>query len=76
MTPQQEQHLQAVVKAAAELIETKYRIGQEKHGGNLFELSSSQLLDEALMEVTDLFVYLLTVKQKISDIKDKYDVRT
>lgn len=75
MTDQQEEHLKSVAKAAAELIESKYRKGQEEHGGNLFDLTSTQLLNEALMEVTDLFVYLLTVKQKISDIKEKYDVR-
>lgn len=74
MTPQQENHLSQTIKAATDLIETKYRAGQQEHGGNLFDLSTTDLLDEALMEVTDLFVYLLTVKNKLIEIKKRYGI--
>ena len=76
MTNEQEQHLQEVVKTAGELIEAKYRAGQEAHGGNLFDLSASELADESIMEIVDLLVYILTLKAKLKEVKGNLDFKT
>jgi len=48
----------------------KYRKGAEEHGGNLWDLSEDELLDEAINEAIDQVIYLLTIKLK------KYENRT
>ncbi len=70
MTPQQEQHLQEVLKAASSLIETKYRAGQAQHGGDLFTKTPSELIDEAILEAVDQIVYLLTAKNNLQKWKE------
>lgn len=46
------------------MIDAKYRAGQEAHGGNLFDLTEVQLIDEALMEAVDQMTYLITLRSK------------
>ena len=70
MTINQEQHLKEILASAAIMIETKYRKGQQAHGGNLFDLSPSQLIDEAINEAIDQLVYLLTAKANLQRWKD------
>ncbi len=65
MTPQQEKHLKSVTKAASALIESKYRAGQEQHGGDLFAKDVNELIDEAILEAVDQLVYLITAKNKL-----------
>jgi hypothetical protein len=82
MSPQQEEHLKEIVTVTKALIESKYREGQKKHGGNLFDLTASELIDEAIMECVDQMTYLLTAKSKLSDFKEyatrvpKTDIRS
>lgn len=66
MKPEHEQHLANIQMAAAEAIGRKYRAGQERHGGRLWELSPERLVDEALAEATDQMVYLLELKAKLA----------
>lgn len=75
MTETQEKHLQEIVRLSGELIEMKYRKGQEEHGGNLFDLSASDLCDQAIMEAIDQMVYLITLKSKLTDFKAKFEVK-
>lgn len=65
MTSQQEAHLERVKTAFAELLDAKYRAGQEKHGGNLFDKTPQELIDEAIYEAIDQAVYLITLKDKL-----------
>jgi hypothetical protein len=65
MTERQEQHLDNLMGETLELMDEKYRRGQEVHGGDLFELSVATLLDEAINETVDQLVYLLTAKARL-----------
>jgi hypothetical protein len=66
MTEKQEKHLQEIKDNFSNLCDTKYRKGQAEHGGNLFDMSPMQLLDNAIDEAIDQVVYLLTIKQKLT----------
>ena len=62
MTPEQEHHLARIKSLFTTLVDTKYRAGQEEHGGDLFLISVDRLLDNAIFEAIDQVVYLLTLK--------------
>ena len=66
MTPEQESHLISLKVKFINLVDDKYRKGQAEHGGNLFDLTSIQLLDAAIDEAVDQVVYLLTLRDKLS----------
>lgn len=65
MTKEQEAHLRRVKKEFCKLTEKKYRTGQRVHGGNLFRMDPSVLLDNAIDEAIDQAVYLLTLKERL-----------
>ena len=64
MTEEQEQHLQSIKTYFEKQSDSKYRKGQVEHGGNLFDLTPLQLLDNAIDEAVDQFVYLTTLRQQ------------
>lgn len=70
MTAQQEMHLQEIKDSFARLVDTKYRAGQQEHGGNLWDVSIGDLLSAAIDEAIDQVVYLLTLKMKITVQED------
>lgn len=55
-------HLNRIRKQFNSLVTKKYIAGQKEHGGNLW--LKDGLLDEAINEVVDLAVYLLTLKEQ------------
>ncbi len=65
MEPHQEAHLASIVKRFGELCDKKYRAGQAEHGGNLWELTGEQLINNAIDEAIDQVVYLLTIKDRL-----------
>lgn len=65
MQIEQEEHLLEIKRSFVKLVDDKYRKGQEEHGGNLFDLTSLELINAAIEEAIDQFVYLLTLKEKI-----------
>jgi hypothetical protein len=67
MNKENEKHLDRIINEAIILIDKKYTKGQHKHGGNLWEKSANQLLNEAIDEAVDQLVYLLTLKDKINE---------
>lgn len=69
MTESQEAHLNSIVEAFTEACIVKYRKGAEEHGGDLFSMPFEALLDNAIDEAIDQFVYLMTMKQQL---KEKY----
>ena len=62
MTPGQEEHLLRVKNSFLKDVDKKYRLGQAEHKGNLWE--EDGILDMALEEVIDLYVYLSTLKEQ------------
>ncbi len=62
MTKKQEEHLARIKKEFIENVDSKYRIGQIDHGGNLWRKKG--MLDMAIEEVIDLYVYLITLKEQ------------
>lgn len=65
MTPEQEQHLHQIKQTFDIWADRKYRAGQKEHGGNLFDMSHEQLLDNAIDECIDQFIYLVSVREKV-----------
>ncbi len=64
MTPKHEAHLAHLLKLGGELLDQKYRAGNAKHGG--FLPTKPDLIDEAIHEALDQFVYLDTLRDQIS----------
>lgn len=62
MEDEHEAHLQSIKDKFCSLVDQKYRKGQREHGGRLW--LRSDLKKEALMEVIDLAVYMLTLMEK------------
>ena len=69
MTPEQEKHLLSIKQEFDLLVDAKYRKGQVEHGGDLIDKDIELLLNDALGEVIDQVVYLLTIKQQLAKIK-------
>jgi len=63
MTPEHYEHLDDILAELEELVTEKYENGQTEHGGKLWKKPG--LLDEAINEVIDLAVYLLTLKHQM-----------
>jgi hypothetical protein len=61
-----QEHIQGLVKEFSEMMKDKYMKGAKEHGGHLWEKDG--MLENALEEVTDLAVYLLTLKHKRDDL--------
>ena len=64
MSPEQELHLQRIKYQFSRDVNIKYRKGVEEHGGNLWDMPSKQLLEEAIKEAIDQYVYLSALKDK------------
>lgn len=67
MTQEQREHANMISNMFSELMHKKYRKGAEEHGGNLWEMGSDQLLDNAIDEAIDQVVYLLTLKETLKE---------
>jgi hypothetical protein len=66
MTREQEDHLESIKLYFISTVDTKYRKGQAEHGGNLFDMSAMQMLDCAIEEALDQVVYLVTLRQNLT----------
>lgn len=65
MTQEQEKHLQYIKDTFCTSVDTKYRAGQEEHGGDLW--AKRNVIDFAIEEALDLVTYLVTVKKQIEE---------
>ena len=74
MSKDQEDHLQSIKDSMVQLINEKYRKGAVEHGGNLWDMSGLQLLQEAMNETADQTVYLLTLRAHIVELEKKVAV--
>lgn len=66
MTSEQEEHLLDIKRSFALAVDKKYRKGQAEHGGDLVEASRTNLIDCAIDEAIDLYVYLTTLRSKLT----------
>lgn len=64
MSPEQIAHVETLQRAFCRMVDNKYSQGVKEHGGNIWDLSETELLKEAIMENIDQFVYLMTLWQK------------
>lgn len=62
MTLEQEAHLAETQAQIQALVESKYRDGASKHGGDLLTYGTLTLIDNAIEENLDALVYLLRAK--------------
>jgi hypothetical protein len=62
-----EHHLQAILASFEAEVSDKYRKGAAEHGGHLWEKPG--MIDEAMNEVLDLYVYLYTLRDQIRAVK-------
>lgn len=65
MTPQQEAHILSILQQFERAADAKYRAGQAEHTGNLWDLSLLQIVDNAIDEAIDQFIYLSTIRGKV-----------
>lgn len=56
-------HINAITRSFKKLATEKYAKGVKEHGGNLWEVSG--LIDMALDECIDQYIYLTTLKSQI-----------
>lgn len=71
MTKEQEDHLRDIKYNLLNDIDAKYRHGQREHGGDVWKKQG--MIDNAIEEVLDLAVYLYTLRDQISKVKDKFN---
>ena len=69
MKPKLEKHLEGIKKDFINLADKKYRKGVEEHGGNLPDKEG--LIDMAIEEMVDGFIYLTTLRSQIKKSKVK-----
>lgn len=65
LTIEQSKHLDEMAQDWETNFRGKYKKGVREHGGNLWDMPTIDLLDEAIMENMDQFAYLWTARQKI-----------
>ena len=71
MSDTQEEHLESIKDEMEDRFDWKYRKGQEEHKTDLrHDHSIGQVLEFSMEEVTDLPVYLITLKQRLEDLVD------
>ena len=67
MTPEHELHLKAILETFAKDFSSKYRRGQEEHGGALW---LRPCWSDAMAEAVDLVAYLYTHRIQLGAIAD------
>lgn len=65
MTEAQERHVQELINTFAIHLRAKYEKGAKEHGGNLWDMTPVQLVEEAIQENIDQYTYLVTARRKM-----------
>lgn len=65
MTKEQKAHAMEIATAFATLMAAKYHQGAVSHGGRLWERSNIFLVEQAIDEAIDQFVYLYTLRKAL-----------
>lgn len=69
MTPEQEAHLQHIKDEFCRAVDAKYRNGQREHGGNMWRMPVLSLVQNAMDEAVDQYVYLRTMRDKLIELE-------
>ena len=69
MTKKQERHLKECIVEFKRLGGRKYRVGAKEHGDFLGDLPQLELVNHAIGEAIDQIFYLLTLRQKIANVR-------
>ena len=64
-------HLSTLNSTHKVLLSKKFKKGAEEHGGDLQDMPPMQLLDAAIDENIDQFVYLQTLKSKLTELANR-----
>jgi len=67
MTTSQETHLARIKADFVVLVDAKYRLGAAEHSGDLMQMNAAQILNHAIDEAIDQVVYLLSLKEKLTE---------
>ena len=65
MTEDQKAHAAKLGDLAERLLIAKYAKGAAEHGGNIWDMTVLQLVDETINEAVDQLNFLLTLKEKL-----------
>lgn len=65
MTDEQKEHVGSIILDFSRKAQAKYEAGVKEHGGNLWEVPTLDLIEYAMEEAIDEYVYLYTLKQQI-----------
>jgi hypothetical protein len=60
-----QKHLDKILSSFNNMATIKYKAGQTEHGGRLW--TKSGMLDQALDEIIDLYIYMITLKQQMEE---------
>jgi hypothetical protein len=71
MTKDQELHLGRVLEMFELKADEKYRNGQKEHGGNMWEMGMVELIENAMDEAIDQWVYLYTIYEQLIGTKSE-----
>ena len=65
LTPQQQEHVESIIARCSEWIYSKYAMGQQEHGGDLWrkDIMPKAILEEAI----DLVVYGFTLLDQLRE---------
>jgi hypothetical protein len=67
MTPEQTDHVRRIDRQMSRRLHVKYAKGASEHGGNIWDLTAMELLDNAIDEAADQIVYLSTLRDKLAE---------
>lgn len=65
MTSKQERHLLLIQRDFSVEVDAKYRAGAKEHGGDLMSKTPSELIEMAMQECIDQYVYLWTLRDSL-----------
>lgn len=71
MSHENEDFLDDIKDEFFDLVDPKFRTGQEEHGGNIWDMPTIKLIDAAIDEAIDQFVYLYTLKQQLLEREER-----
>lgn len=75
LNERQQAHLNRLTKKFMVDTSVKFKKGAQEHGGDLQDMAILDILDNALDEVIDQWVYLTTLKERLTSLADSQQLR-
>lgn len=76
LNERQLQHLNRLTKKFIADTSVKFRKGAVEHGGDLQDMPILEIVDNALDEVIDQWVYLTTLRERLISLADSQQLRS